>query len=326
MRSIRSFSNFALLVSILFFTACESVIKDELVPTLTTSLVGAIRPTTVVGGGIITSDAGSDVTARGVCWSTKTRPTISDNKTSDGTGIGAFTSLITGLKEATTYYVRAYATTSEGTSYGNEYQFKTLVATPTVTDADGNVYQTITIGTQVWMVENLKTTKYKDGTPIPNVTDNAAWTALTTPAYCWYNNDATAYKNTYGALYNWYTVNTGKLAPSGWHVPTEVEWKTLINYVKANLGISETLAQAFMSNQNWSVDFTTNLYKNNNSGFSAIPSGYRYNDGFNSSGEDTVLMGTNVCLYITPGYLNGVVFIVETDNKANGFSVRCIKD
>ena len=89
----------------------------------------------------------------------------------------------------------------------------------TATDIDGNVYHTVTIGTQVWMVENLKTTRYNDGSPIPLVTDSSYWSNLTTPGYCWYNNDTTN-KNTYGALYNWYTVNTGKLAPqAGMYLP-----------------------------------------------------------------------------------------------------------
>ena len=106
-----------------------------------------------------------------------------------------------------------------------------VTATPNVVDIDGNVYHTVTIGTQVWMVENLKTTKYNDGTAIPLVTDNTAWGALTTPGYCWYNNDSATYKNTYGALYNWYAVNTGKLAPTGWHVPTDSEWTVLTTYL-----------------------------------------------------------------------------------------------
>jgi uncharacterized protein (TIGR02145 family) len=95
-----------------------------------------------------------------------------------------------------------------------------------VTDADGNVYQAVKIGTQTWMAENLRTTKFSDGTPIPNVTDNAAWGNTATSAYCWYNNDI-ANATPYGALYNWYTVNSGKLAPTGWHIPTTAEWQTL---------------------------------------------------------------------------------------------------
>jgi len=96
-------------------------------------------------------------------------------------------------------------------------------------DIDGNVYHTVIIGTQIWMVENLKTTKYNDGTSIANVTDNVEWIGLTSPAYCWYNN-YTSYKTQFGALYNWYAVNTGKLAPTGWHVPSHAEWTTLTNF------------------------------------------------------------------------------------------------
>jgi len=201
------------------------------VPVLSTTASNNIAQTTATCGGNITSDAGATITARGVCWSTGQTPTIIDNKTTDGTGIGVFTSSITGLTANTTYYARAYATNSNGTGYGSVISFKTLTsgATGTVTDADGNIYNTVTIGTQTWMVENLKVTKYNDGTAIPLVTDNTAWSNLTTPGYCWYNNDAATNKNTYGGLYNFYTVNTGKLAPTGWHVPpmqNGQQWKT----------------------------------------------------------------------------------------------------
>ena len=102
--------------------------------------------------------------------------------------------------------------------------------TAVVTDFDGNVYDTITIGTQVWMVENLRTIHYNNGTYIPNVTDST-WQKLSTGAYCWYNNNV-IFKDTYGALYNWYAVNTGKLCPTGWHVPTDDEWTTLTTYLR----------------------------------------------------------------------------------------------
>ncbi|MGB4293792.1 MAG: FISUMP domain-containing protein, partial [Bacteroidales bacterium] len=100
-------------------------------------------------------------------------------------------------------------------------------------DVDGNRYKVIMIGNQLWMAENLRTTKYNDGTPIPLVTDNTAWSNLTSPGYCWYDNNSTN-KDTYGALYNWYTVNTGKLCPSGWHVPSDDEWTIMQNYLIAN--------------------------------------------------------------------------------------------
>ena len=124
--------------------------------------------------------------------------------------------LTTALSSKTKYYWRANAKNSAGTStWSAVWSFITITSSSntTVTDADGNVYHTITIGTQTWTVENLRTTKYNDGTAIPNVTNTTSWRNLTTPGYCWYNNDSTTYKATYGALYNWYAVNTGKLAP-----------------------------------------------------------------------------------------------------------------
>ena len=96
----------------------------------------------------------------------------------------------------------------------------------TVTDTDGNVYKTVKIGDHIWMAENLKTTKYNDGTPIANVTNTSTWSNLSSGAYCWYDNNAT-YQYKYGALYNWFSVNTGKLAPKGWHVPSKVEFESL---------------------------------------------------------------------------------------------------
>lgn len=98
----------------------------------------------------------------------------------------------------------------------------------TVTDIDGNIYTTVTIGTQIWMVENLNTTRYRDGSDILNVTDNTEWSELTIGAYCNYDNDVNN-ANIYGALYNWYTVNTGNLCPTGWHIPSEGEWTVLIS-------------------------------------------------------------------------------------------------
>ena len=205
----------------------------------------------------------------------------------------------------------------------------------TVKDIDGNVYRTIKIGTQTWMVENLKTTKYNDGTSIPNVTDNTAWKNLSTPAYCWYNNDAITYKSTYGALYNWYTVNTGKLAPAGCHVPTDAEWTTLISYVSANLGISGSVPKALAATTNWSTTQATlgvgnDLTKNNSSGFSGQPGGLRYPTfqsinwwgGWWSTTEHNVLTAGSVIL---ADFVTGSGAITYPEKQV-GQSVRCIKD
>jgi len=235
--------------------------------------------------------------------------------------------------------VRAYATTSAGTGYGGANQITTIVTTPNVSDIDGNVYHTITIGTQVWMVENLKTTKYNDGTAIPFVTDNTAWATLTSPAHCFYNNDVTTYKNTYGALYNWYAVNTGKLAPTGWHVPTDAEWTTLVTYVSANTGTSGSLAKALAATTNWVTSYTNagaigyDLTKNNSSGFSALPGGWRIKGGSFSN------LGVNGFWWSSTGYDTDSAWIRYMENDypygevirygnfgEDGYSVRCIRD
>jgi hypothetical protein len=185
---------------IIIFQSCN----PPKLPEVTTKLVSGITQTTAESGGNVINNGGADVTARGVCWSTTEKPTISPNKTSDGTGNGDFASSITGLTANNKYYVRAYATNSEGTGYGNEVSFSTSPLT--ISDADGNTYATVAIGTQVWMKENLKSTKYNDGTSISLVTVASDWTALRTHGYCWYDNNV-SYQNIYGALYSWYTVN-----------------------------------------------------------------------------------------------------------------------
>jgi uncharacterized protein (TIGR02145 family) len=257
-------------------------------PTLTTTAVSSIALTTAVSGGNITSDGGGAVTARGVCWAITASPTISDNVTSNGTGIGSFTSNLAALlPSGTTYYVRAYATNSTGTAYGNQFIFTTDMA-----DGEGNNYNTVRIGTQVWMAENLRATRYNENTVIPNVTGDVAWMNLNNPAYCWYNNDGTAYKNVYGAIYNWFTANTGVLCPTGWHVPSDAEFNTLELYLGISLadidnwGWRGTNEGAQMKN---TVGWAAGENGTNTSGFSGLPGGYRYgaSGAFNDVGNLT---------------------------------------
>jgi uncharacterized protein (TIGR02145 family) len=279
--------------------------------------------------GSITSNGGSQVSEKGFCWSVNSNPTISDNKIINQGNLSSFSDTIFGLNPNTIYYVRAYAINSKGTSYGNQQRFSTL-GFGSVTDIDNNVYSTITIGSQVWMVENLKTTKYKNGTSIPNIT--TSWTNLQNGAYCWYNNN-NANKNTYGALYNFHAVNTGNLAPNGWHIPTDSEWSTLINYLGGSQSASLMLREAGFTH--WQ---SPNTGATNKSGFTALPGGHKTAPGL--GGIDFYDLGnwaywwsstayvTGYARYRSIGY-GGALWGEEpgdTNQIYNGLSVRCVKD
>jgi uncharacterized protein (TIGR02145 family) len=245
-------------------------------PTVTTAALSAITSAAVTSGGNVTSDGNGAVSARGVCWSTTATPVLgAGNFTTDGTGTGSFTSNVAGLLPGTLYYLRAYATNAAGTGYGSQLSFTTDLV-----DVDNNPYKTVLIGTQIWMAENLKTLRLNDLTVIPNVTDNTAWSTLATPAYCWFENDIT-YKPIYGALYNWFTVNTGTLCPAGWKVPTDADFTVLESY----LGIpTDTLYlwgwRGTISHAGEKMKSTTGWAAGQNgtntSGLSALPGGYRY--------------------------------------------------
>jgi uncharacterized protein (TIGR02145 family) len=194
-----------------------------------------------------------------------------------------------------------------------------------VVDIDGNHYHTITIGTQVWMVENLKTTRFRDGSSIPLVILAQAWDTLMTPGYCWYDNDAGKYKNPYGALYNWYAVNTGKLSPAGWHVPTEAEWSTLTDFLGGSYIAGGKMKEA--DTTHW---WSPNTGADNSSGFTALPGGVRNNSGsFMSIGEYGGWLSSTEDNY-NPSFIflwcGSSQSTSGYTSPADGFSVRCIKD
>ncbi len=240
--------------------------------TLTTNNVIA-QSITASSGGNITDNGGSTVTVRGVVWNTSPNPTISNSKTTDGSGTGSYVSNLTALSPSTTYYVRAYATNSTGTAYGNQQTFTTTATSQTVTDIDGNTYNTVQIGTQVWMSENLKTSRYRNGGSIPYVVGNADWQALTTGAWSNYGHDA-ANDPIYGKLYNWYTTLGDTLCPAGWGVPTDAEWTTLTTYLGG-----ESVAGGKMKSIGTAYWNSPNTGATNESGFSVLPGGCRSNDG-----------------------------------------------
>ena len=310
--------------------------------TLTTTDVTGITPTTAFSGGYITDDGGGTITASGVCWSTAQNPTIANNYTRDGSEIDGYSSALSGLTVNTTYYVRAYATNSAGTAYGNQVSFTTakgfsaIIFNPNLTygsvsDIDGNVYKTIQIGTQTWMAENLKTTKYTDGTSIPNVTDLGAWDALTSPGYCWCLNDASTYKAVYGALYNWYTVNTGKICPAGWHVPSYDEWNTLGTYLGGIDVAGGKLKET--GTTHWQ---RPNEGATNESGFTALPGSMRDATADFGSGDEigiygnwwgsTIVDQVNSNSYVFGLFRDAASATISDIDYIEGYSVRCLKN
>ena len=203
----------------------------------------------------------------------------------------------------------------------------------TMTDQDGNVYKTITIGTQTWMAENLRTTKYRDGTAIPNVTDNTAWTNLTAGAYCNFNNTTSADTiATYGRLYNWYAATDSRnIAPTGWHLPTETEWRTLIYYLGGFSVAGGKMKETGTTHWN-----TPNTGATNESGFSALPTGFRDYLGttpigkFLSMGYVTSYWSSTPIdpnFYLLPMLLySDVTFDQSSFYNTDGLAVRLVKD
>jgi uncharacterized protein (TIGR02145 family) len=222
------------------------------------------------------------------------------------------------------------------------YSFRTDTLT-TVTDFDGNVYQTIIIGGQKWMMENLKTIHFNDGTLIDKIENDTIWKNSLTPAYCWYNNDSITYAEIYGTLYNWYTVDifsngNKNVCPLGWHIPNNGDWNELFNYLGGSDLAGDKMKQ------------TGTLYWNppnsgatNESGFTALPGGHKYIDNYTTPGFLDVkfsyeglmftcwstddcgslnAFGLEILGTLTPAYLQ----CYDTRDKNNGNSVRCIKD
>jgi uncharacterized protein (TIGR02145 family) len=299
----------------------------------TTSAIN-ITQTTATSGGIISSAGNGIITARGVCWGTSPEPTISNAKSEDGEGKGSFISNLTGLMEGTTYYVRSYATNTAGTGYGSQTSFTTSASIfnpnltyGNMTDQEGNSYKTIQIGTQVWMAENLKTTRYRDGSAITTGLSNNAWELTIAGAYAIYENNA-ANNTTYGKLYNWYAVaDSRNLCPAGWHVPSDGEWTTLENF----LGGSTVAGGKMKTTTGWN-DYNGQYGKGTNeSGFSGLPGGGRYGNGtydaignFGNWWSSTEYSSANAggrYLFYYYGFSYRLNFL-----KREGFSVRCLRD
>jgi uncharacterized protein (TIGR02145 family) len=302
-----------------------------LMPVLTTDVVTDITGFTAKSGGDIPYDGNVQVTSRGVCWSTSPNPTLSDNHTNNGPGTGTFESNITALHLATTYYVRAYATNINGTAYGNEVTFTTtsdafICGTTPVTDVDGNIYNTVLIGDQCWMKENLNT-----GVRI-NGSFNATFNGIN-EKYCYQDNPSNC--EIYGGLYQWTELMQSGfgdpgiqgICPDGWHIPTIGEWAALISLAGGEEIAGGALKEAGTTHWN-----SPNTGASNSTGFTGLPGGYRWPNG------DYFSLGKNGAWWTSNGigYYNGPVDerMVRYDGVAVnsdeihfdiGCSVRCLK-
>jgi uncharacterized protein (TIGR02145 family) len=307
------FFTFILALTSMILESCSTK-KNETEPASTGTLSGTVKDNTTNAGLIatVTLDPGAI-----------TRTTAND---------GYFT--FTGLDPAGTYSLII-----KSTGYNDETRTNlkvtanqttvadiamTVTPPPTVTDYEGNIYKTIVIGTQTWMAENLRSSKFNDGTDIPQHVDNTLWSITTTSCFCWYNNNPGSYFYSYGALYNWYAVNSGKLGPAGWHVPTDADWQTLVDYLGGESVAGPKLREVGLTH--WTVDnCATNETK-----FTALPGGFRDASG------NFIFMGTRYYMWTTLEQDPNQAWSRFCDNGCNipkgyyfkkcGFSVRCVKN
>jgi uncharacterized protein (TIGR02145 family) len=347
-----------LMVLLTIITVCKrEETEPEPVHLSVTTEVTEISPTSATCIGKISSSTGDNYCHyHGVCWSNlNPQPTLSGNNIMVGSDFDSccFSILLDHLTPGTTYNVSAFAENNVGTSYGNVITFSTTgnvvgdivfnqdLTYDSITDIVGNTYKTIKIGSQVWMAENLKTSKFNDGTDITYIGEMRYWRGCSTPAYCWYLNDESRYINPYGALYNWHTVNTGKLCPTGWHVPSLEEWQTLFEYSG-----SDSLAGRQLRESGTAHWVMTDTGVTNGSGFTALPggireslidpSGYPESDDFRNLGYTGAFWSATELLDLIIPY-EGASWDFYYDDynsycgswgyfESYGLSVRCIKD
>lgn len=307
------------------------------IPTVTTSSVTNITQTTATSGGNVTSDGGATVTARGVCWSTSQNPTTSDTHTSDGTGNGTFVSNLNSLSATTLYYVRAYATNSVGTAYGSQVNFTTTGSsggqpcpgTPTVL-YEGKTYNTVQVGTQCWLKENLNV-----GTRI-NGSQNQDPTNGIKEKYCY--DDLESNCDIYGGLYQWDEMMQGSttegaqgICPSGWHLPTDAEWTILTTYLGGEGIAGGKLKSTGTIEDGTGLWYSPNTGATNESGFTALPGGtgggwFAEISSFGYFWSSTLYSGTHAWQRFLSASDANVIRNWDDETDGSDSSVRCVKD
>lgn len=232
---------------------------------------------------------------------------------------------LSGLTPGTVYHYKITATNDHGYVQTDDATFKTYNA-DAIYDYEGNYYNTVHIGNQFWMAENLKSGRLNDGAEMSYVNVNNIWSNLSNPGYCWPDNDEVSYKNSYGALYNWFSVNTSKLCPEGWHVPTVTEWNQLGSFLGGDSVAGNKIRES--GTIHWSAP---NSESTNESGFTALPAGFRYIDGsFMPPGESGYWWSSSE-FSSAEAYRFGTTKVItglfnHYRLKTYGYSVRCLKD
>jgi len=304
--------------------------KEPTIPSVVMDPLSSVTTTSASGGGLIIDDGGASIVSRGLCWNTNSGPTITDGNAPAGSGMGSFSATLTGLTATTRYYVRAYATNEAGTGYSSELILQTMAGT--VTDVDGNVYQTVGIGPMEWMAENLKVTHYRNGAGIPKITDYNQWAGSKVGAYTWYANDKEMYGKYYGALYNWFAVNdSAGLCPEGWHIPSAAEWDTTFYALGGDAVAGGKLKSTLTNLYQQPYWFLPNYYGTNESGFNALPGGFRSFiegafSGLSASGIWWSSTPDSIDIKGTFLTTNSGAAFRELINRNTGASVRCVKD
>lgn len=309
-------------------------------PEITTTAISSITGTSAISGGNITSTGGGAIWGRGVVFGEVPNPVLIEigqpnpnlfsvvpaDIPSGGAGAGAFELTIDGLSDGTTYYVRSYASNNAGIAYGEQLSFTTSIV-----DVEGNEYTQITIGTQVWLKENLTTSKYKNGDAI--LQPGADWGVLSTTVGGWcYYEDNSNLENPYGKLYNWYAVADPRgICPTGWHIASDAEWVILEMFLGGSAVAGGKLKEA--GTAHW---LTPNTGADNSSGFTGLPGGNR-RGADNSIFETFGTMGRFwTSSEVTPDAALGRDLVNSGPqvgsgvgnqfNKRYGFSVRCIRN
>lgn len=294
-------------------------------PKINTLKISEITQTTAKCGGSFPSNGNANIVYKGICWSTSQNPTIANDKTILGSEITDFQSTLSGLSSSTRYFVRAYAVNTQDTIYGQQ---KTFITYPNnvIYDIDNNIYNTITIGTQEWMKEDLRVSHYRNGDLINTINIYADIRNEISPKYQWsYQRNDTNVINA-SKLYTWYTVvdNRG-VCPTGWHLPSDSEWEKLISYLGGELVAGEKLREA--GGEHWSLDNTGT----NESGFTALPDAIRRSDGYFWPSTPSVRYLSSTESGSEYAWIRQLeerpknVFRSSYEKKG-GYSCRCIKD